>query len=240
MARSAATSSDVVESKTGSGLAGFRSSGVHVLEPYISPSVRCISRGVLHPGQPPGGTDVQPSGLTGVHNKHWQGYIPADNVGFRLLRKSGWSVGSGLGACEQGRRDPIEPVLPKGTRGLGFDRHAAQQQEQQAVHNCRKRPAGDDSEGQQAQERQSGAPNRVASLVQEELARESIIDKIARHRQVMRADQEQERGRAIEQYLRSAFNDPFDHLRSDNSNPLSRPHKLTQSNPLLDPIGDDD
>ncbi|GIL53301.1 hypothetical protein Vafri_8933 [Volvox africanus] len=131
-------------------------------------------------------------------------------------------------------------MLPKGTRGLGFDRHAAQQQQQQATHSCRKRPAGDDPEGLQAQERHSGPPSRVAALVQEELARESISDKVARHRQVMCADREQERGRAIERYLRSAFNDPFDHIRSDNSNPLGRPHKLTQSNPLLDPIGDDD
>ncbi|GLI59718.1 hypothetical protein VaNZ11_001662 [Volvox africanus] len=238
MSRSAAESSVAVESKARSGLAGFRSSGVHVLEPYISPSVRCIPEGHPCHGQPPGSTVVHPSGLTGARSKLWQGQIPPNNVGFRLLRKAGWSVGSGLGAGEQGRRDPIEPMLPKGTRGLGFDRHAAQQQ--QATHSCRKRPAGDDPEGLQTQARHSGPPSRVVALVKEELARESISDKVARHRQVMRADREQERGRAIERYLRSAFNDPFDHLRSDNSNPLGRPHKLTESNPLLDLIEDDD
>ncbi|KXZ47651.1 hypothetical protein GPECTOR_34g810 [Gonium pectorale] len=261
----------------------------------------------------------------------WTGHIPADNVGFRLLRKAGWSVGAGLGAVEQGRREPIQPELPKGTRGIGFDTRAAQLAQQRDPHGPgRKRSAeeaaggpGAEQQRQQpegARRRRAGA-DRVAALVEEELGRESLGDKVARHRQLMRrvargkggwagrlragwlraavpgrgmewagrraragmgwdgmgalglgwlgvgsagagaeyvavalamaagapwrwgavnrgTEHQQARGRAIERYLRAAFNDPFDHLLSDNSNPLSRRHKLTESNPLLDPLGD--
>ncbi|EFJ51558.1 hypothetical protein VOLCADRAFT_103457 [Volvox carteri f. nagariensis] len=249
MALSNPASRDAVEAKARAGLAGFKSSGVHVLEPYISPSDRSTpaevlstrgSRSRASPGVPDAGP---PPALATPQSTVWQGHIPADNVGFQLLKKSGWSVGTGLGAGEQGRRDPIEPVLPKGTRGLGFNPRAIASQNQ-SQHN-RKRQADGDSEinaagngAQQAVGFRARTNDKIAALVREELATESLGDKVARHKHVMRVEREQERGRAIERYLRSAFNDPFDQLHSDNSNPLSRSHRLTESNPLLNPIGD--
>ncbi|GLC48442.1 hypothetical protein PLESTB_000098300 [Pleodorina starrii] len=258
MARSEPSPSDTTELSLRSGLAAFKSSGIHVLDPYISPPAlrstqaqgTCNGRGrVPSPGgtgtRTHGGPEPAGYGAPSFHGTVWTGHIPADNVGFRLLKKAGWSVGTGLGAESQGRREPIEPVLPKGTRGLGFDSRAQQQQQQQhsqqEPRQGRKRAAGIAPEGGDAAMLHGAAgpgSGRVAEMVREELARESLGVKVARHKQLMRTEQEQQRGRAIERYLRSAFNDPFDSLRSDNSNPLSRPHKLTASNPLLDPIGE--
>ncbi|KAG2494036.1 hypothetical protein HYH03_007682 [Edaphochlamys debaryana] len=272
---------------------GFRSSGVHVLDAYISTSAGASSSGRSpppsapqhpppahaaaqqslpnsrhqgadskreHPSSVPGrgglglgssvsdldpGDGAGPSG-SGSRSRSasgstlWSGHIPADNVGFRLLRKAGWAVGTGLGAAEQGRTDPLLPDHNKGNRGVGFDSAAAQEasrrkQEAQAQEAQAQRLAG---RKRAAEERANGPAARMAALVKGELAAESLDDKVRLHTEQMRAEAEQKRGRAIERYLRAAFNDPFDAVHSDNSNVLRRRNALTESNPLLDPIGD--
>ncbi|KAL5230777.1 hypothetical protein ABZP36_029553 [Zizania latifolia] len=45
--------------------------------------------------------------------------IGSSNVGFQLLKKSGWKEGTGLGAQEQGRLEPIGTRLKNNKRGLG-------------------------------------------------------------------------------------------------------------------------
>ncbi|KAG2435246.1 hypothetical protein HXX76_007324 [Chlamydomonas incerta] len=282
---------------TSAPLPGFRSSGIHVLEAYISPApaaaapraaagahfaaadVRpgvCSSSGSAAganegPVLPGGGTasrrlvagrapvevgsasggpaggDAAPAsagavGSNGKGSTVWTGGIDADNVGFRLLRQAGWRVGTGLGAASQGRHEPVEPNAAKGTRGLGFDGAAAReqqrQQQAQAQAQGRKREAEGAPGGAAGGGGGTSSSQRIKRLVAEELAAEPLDAKVARHRSVMRAEAEQERGRAIERYLRNAFNDPFDALHSDNSNPLARRHALSSNNPLLDPIGD--
>ena len=49
-----------------------------------------------------------------------------------------------------------------------------------------------------------------------------------------RQEHEDARARAIRRYVLDAFNSPYDNVRSDSSNPLSRPNRLTATNPLLD------
>ncbi|KAK1683011.1 hypothetical protein QYE76_043859 [Lolium multiflorum] len=45
--------------------------------------------------------------------------IGSSNVGFQLLKKSGWKEGTGLGAQEQGRLEPVETRVKNNKRGLG-------------------------------------------------------------------------------------------------------------------------
>jgi hypothetical protein len=46
-------------------------------------------------------------------------HIPSDNRGSVLLRRMGWSEGSGLGAQRQGRREPVPLHLGQRRQGLG-------------------------------------------------------------------------------------------------------------------------
>ena len=39
----------------------------------------------------------------------------------QLLKKSGWKEGTGLGATQQGRLDPVETHLKQDRRGIGAD-----------------------------------------------------------------------------------------------------------------------
>ncbi|GAB4839667.1 hypothetical protein Ancab_029193 [Ancistrocladus abbreviatus] len=48
--------------------------------------------------------------------------IDSSNIGFQLLKKHGWKEGSGLGASEQGRLEPVEAYFKKNKRGLGADK----------------------------------------------------------------------------------------------------------------------
>ncbi|KAJ3690201.1 hypothetical protein LUZ61_019365 [Rhynchospora tenuis] len=48
--------------------------------------------------------------------------IDSSNIGFQLLKKCGWKEGTGLGASEQGRLEPIETRVKNNKRGLGADR----------------------------------------------------------------------------------------------------------------------
>jgi hypothetical protein len=49
------------------------------------------------------------------------GNLSESNIGFQLLKKSGWKEGTGLGATEQGRLDPVETQLKQDRRGIGAD-----------------------------------------------------------------------------------------------------------------------
>lgn len=48
--------------------------------------------------------------------------IDSSNIGFRLLKKHGWKEGTGLGASQQGRLEPIKTYLKNNKRGLGADK----------------------------------------------------------------------------------------------------------------------
>ncbi|XP_062159769.1 eukaryotic translation initiation factor 4G-like isoform X2 [Alnus glutinosa] len=48
--------------------------------------------------------------------------IDSSNIGFQLLKKNGWKEGTGLGASEQGRLEPVQTYLKNNRRGLGADK----------------------------------------------------------------------------------------------------------------------
>ncbi|XP_062159771.1 uncharacterized protein LOC133867103 isoform X2 [Alnus glutinosa] len=45
--------------------------------------------------------------------------IDSSNIGFKLLKKHGWKEGTGLGASEQGRLEPVQTYLKNNKHGLG-------------------------------------------------------------------------------------------------------------------------
>lgn len=47
--------------------------------------------------------------------------IGQSNIGYKLLKKAGWTEEKGLGAAEQGRLKPLEPQLKQDKRGIGAD-----------------------------------------------------------------------------------------------------------------------
>lgn len=68
---------------------------------------------------------AEATGNDGIHRVP-SGSVPSanlseSNIGFQLLKKSGWKEGTGLGATEQGRLDPVETQLKQDRRGIGAD-----------------------------------------------------------------------------------------------------------------------
>ncbi|PQP98383.1 G patch domain-containing protein 8 isoform X2 [Prunus yedoensis var. nudiflora] len=47
--------------------------------------------------------------------------IDSSNIEFQLLKKQGWTQGTGLGASQQGRLEPVKAYLKDNKRGLGAD-----------------------------------------------------------------------------------------------------------------------
>ncbi|KAG0566743.1 hypothetical protein KC19_7G084500 [Ceratodon purpureus] len=62
-----------------------------------------------------GGGRWEPSGSGTSAN------LSESNIGFQLLKKSGWKEGTGLGATEQGRLDPVKTHFQPDRRGIGAD-----------------------------------------------------------------------------------------------------------------------
>ncbi|XP_056693732.1 uncharacterized protein [Spinacia oleracea] len=48
--------------------------------------------------------------------------LDSSNIGFQLLKKHGWKEGTGLGASQQGRLEPVETYVKKNKRGLGAEK----------------------------------------------------------------------------------------------------------------------
>jgi hypothetical protein len=98
--------------------------------------------------------------------------ISRANVGYRLLKKAGWTEGTGLGAQEQGAAEPIQAFQQKGSLGLGY-----------ALQPPPKPPpaGGAAAEGQQAQRAQQ-QPKRP--LPEDPLDKEDSTTKVKRVRQV--------------------------------------------------------
>lgn len=63
--------------------------------------------------------DVATSTTTAAEVMRLSKTLPDSNIGFKLLKKSGWKEGSGLGISEQGRLNPLEPQFKSDRRGIG-------------------------------------------------------------------------------------------------------------------------
>ncbi|KAG8092075.1 hypothetical protein GUJ93_ZPchr0012g20489 [Zizania palustris] len=69
--------------------------------------------------------------------------IGSANVGFQLLKKSGWKEGTGLGAQEQGRLEPIETRVKNNKRGLGAKEPKLKPKVEVDVENNSQKPKPD-------------------------------------------------------------------------------------------------
>ena len=137
----------------------------------------------------------------------------------------------------QGRIAPVQPWLQKGNKGIGFNHkvaQASQTKQQSAKVNTqsaanRERAGAEQAVGERRKK-------LVAGIVEEELAGEDLPTKVKRHRQLMRQEDVDAKGRAISRMLSAAWSDPFDVPggTAGDSNPLGRKHRLTALNPLLD------
>lgn len=69
--------------------------------------------------------------------------IGSSNIGFQLLKKSGWKEGTGLGAQEQGRLEPVETRVKNNKRGLGSKEPKPKPLVEDEVEKAPKRPKQD-------------------------------------------------------------------------------------------------
>ncbi|KAL4436390.1 hypothetical protein ABPG77_009952 [Micractinium sp. CCAP 211/92] len=184
--------------------------------------------------QPPAGNSQQQQETVSRAPREGVRYgITRSNVGFQLLKKAGWREGAGLGAQEQGMAEPVAPFQQKGNLGLGF---APKQPKPKpgdtaaagagaAGQAGRGSTGGGGSGGQEQKEKRP--------LPEDPLNKEDQETKVKRVRQVMQAEADVKAGKAIERYMRMAFNDATGEPTADSNPLLRRNHKLSATNPLL-------
>jgi hypothetical protein len=93
--------------------------------------------------------------------------IGSSNIGFQLLKKSGWKEGTGLGAQEQGRLEPVQTRVKNNKRGLGSKEPKAKpkpKEEDEDVEKDPKKPKQDVA----SKRRSKLAAKRIQKLQEEE------------------------------------------------------------------------
>ena len=150
--------------------------------------------------------------------------IASSNVGYQLLKKAGWTEGQGIGLKEQGDQEPLQAHMQQGNLGLGF----AKPQRPGGKRNV-SAPSADAAAGP------AGLPPRQPprALPPDELAEQSVEDKVKRVRQVMQAEADDEAGKAIARYIYSAFSETTGAPTRDTNPLLRRDKRTSATNPLL-------
>ncbi|KAL4855520.1 G patch domain-containing protein 2 [Chlorella vulgaris] len=154
--------------------------------------------------------------------------IARSNVGYRLLKKAGWTEGAGLGAQEQGVAEPVAAFQQQGNLGLGFapkPKPGKQAGPATAAAGTAAPGGGKTSSQQQVK------PKRP--LPDDPLDKEDADTKVKRVKQVLQAEADDKAGKAIARYLHMAFNDTTGEPTRDSNPLLRRSHKLSATNPLL-------
>ncbi|XP_039783803.1 SURP and G-patch domain-containing protein 1-like protein [Panicum virgatum] len=90
--------------------------------------------------------------------------IGSSNVGFQLLKKSGWKEGTGLGAQEQGRLEPVETRVKNNKRGLGSKEPKPKPKAEDDVENDPQKSKPD----MQSKKRAKLAAKRIRKMQEEE------------------------------------------------------------------------
>lgn len=166
--------------------------GVVILEP----------RRAEEAGGPTAGTEEwQHEPEAPAHPQHESSVAPQygisrRNVGYQLLKKAGWSEGTGLGAQEQGRREPLAPAAVLGQTGLGFQSTAQRGRGRQAQRGESERdapgPPGQQADGgsgpQPGAQQQQQAQQPKRPLPGDPLEKEDTTTKVKRVKQVCRME----------------------------------------------------
>jgi hypothetical protein len=184
--------------------------------------------------------------------------IGRGNIGYSLLQKAGWVEGKGIGAREQGIVEPLDPFANPGRKGVGAaavehsgrGRRRGQTGDEAGDRGesaSRTAPAGG---GVSAAAAAAGggrggigtggggatAGTRAAqkrALAAAQGPPEDLDTKVKRHKQLQQQEEEDEKYKAIGRYLSGALRDEGPGDRGNDTNPLLRRSKLTDSNPLL-------
>ena len=119
------------------------------------------------PSERPSANSQRPLPRYGI-NKH--------NIGYQLLRRAGWKEGTGLGAQEQGPKEPLQPTAQPGQLGLGYALRP------QPTAKRREGAAADQQQQQEKQQAQQQRPARP--LPEDPLEKEPLDVKVKRVRQV--------------------------------------------------------
>ncbi|CAN6282641.1 unnamed protein product [Urochloa humidicola] len=90
--------------------------------------------------------------------------IGSSNIGFQLLKKSGWKEGTGLGAQEQGRLEPVETRVKNNKRGIGSKEPKPKPKVDDDVEKDPKKPKQDT----QPKKRAKLAAKRIRKMQEEE------------------------------------------------------------------------
>ncbi|NP_001399035.1 uncharacterized protein LOC100282370 isoform 2 [Zea mays] len=89
--------------------------------------------------------------------------IGSSNIGFQLLKKSGWKEGTGLGAQEQGRLEPVETRVKNNKRGIGSKEPKPQPKVEDDIETHPQKP-----KEMQSKKRAKLAAKRIRKLQEEE------------------------------------------------------------------------
>lgn len=98
------------------------------------------------------------------------GALTPTNVGFKLLQKSGWKEGSGLGVAEQGRLEPLDVFVKNDKQGIGAYK-VVKQKTDAASRKTHENHSKQESEGNGKSASQKNASKRL----RKELAREKQL-----------------------------------------------------------------
>ncbi|CAN6310641.1 unnamed protein product [Urochloa humidicola] len=90
--------------------------------------------------------------------------IGSSNIGFQLLKKSGWKEGTGLGAQEQGRLEPVETRVKNNKRGIGSKEPKPKPKVEDDVEKDPEKPKQDT----QPKKRAKLAAKRIRKMQEEE------------------------------------------------------------------------
>jgi hypothetical protein len=149
--------------------------------------------------------------------------LSRNNVGWRLLQKAGWKVGQGLGAQEQGRKEPLQPEICQGSAGLGYK---VTKKRQRTATNGAEDTTDTSLQSEKRMQRQKAVD------VDDPLANEDIKTKVKRVKQVLEAEADQKVEKAIARMVYSAFKSEDASTRAPSGqHPRSR--RITATNPLL-------
>lgn len=197
--------------------------GVEILPP-MHWRLATDGRPTAAPAEEPGGPG--PGGGADARRPSYG--IPRGNVGFQLLVKSGWKEGTGLGAEEQGRREPVVPHRQEGGLGLGYERKPRQAATSSSAA-AQQQQGGPAAAAQQ--EVRAGAAR--PPLPEDSLDKQSTEAKVKRVKQVMQAEADEAATKAIQRYIYRAFSDATGEPTSDANPLLRRSRKTSATNPLL-------
>uniref|UniRef100_A0A7S0UM18 G-patch domain-containing protein n=1 Tax=Polytomella parva TaxID=51329 RepID=A0A7S0UM18_9CHLO len=160
--------------------------------------------------------------------------IGNDNIGFKLLVKAGWKEGKGLGADEQGRIAPLGPEFRFRQQGLGFDTLDPKSHSIKPSSESKPELNSTSSNGHDSDMRQQKKTS-IADIVQDELDSESLHQKVKRHKQIMRQEEDDHKRRLIASYLSRSFSEPYsDNTSSANLPPKHGASRISSLNPLID------